>query len=540
MAVLVLVVGVVTFQLAVRPARAGATTTVAVAVTPAVAVAVAPAYTVEDLGVFTDGGGATLATGINAAGDVSGYGDHSGGGYTAFRWSNATLTDLGSLGCGSHGNGINAAGTVVGFSNVTCAESDKAEVESSGNSLVDIGNLAFRPTVAYAINTSGQIAGSSVTAHGTGRAFISGPGGTGLQQVDLLATNEPPGAQTLAALGVNDGGDVVGSAFFSDNACGSHDAPFLYTSGNGTIEELGGLNCSGEATAVNNSGVVVGFEGTYAFKWDGAIHDLGLPPGASFSQALAVNNPGTIVGASYATQLSPPEAWVYGAGGLRALNDLIDPALGWDLRVAAGINDSGQIAGYGAHNGQLHAFRLTPLAPHNLTGITVTPATPSIPKGATEQFTATGTYSDGTSSDLTGSVTWTSSYHPVATIDSTGLLSTIARGTTTVTATAGSVSGSTGVTVGPKRLVSLAITPANPTISAGAMQQFTSAGTYTDGSTVDLTVKGVWQSAKTKVAAIDMHSGLATAKKDGTSTITFRYNMVTATTTLTVGIPIGF
>jgi hypothetical protein len=43
------------------------------------------------------------------------------------------------------------------------------------------------------------------------------------------------------------------------------------------------------------------------------------------------------------------------------LNERIDPELGWELQVAAGINDSGQIAGYGLHNGQMHAFKLTPI-----------------------------------------------------------------------------------------------------------------------------------------------------------------------------------
>src|SRR5206468_6807618 len=40
--------------------------------------------------------------------------------------------------------------------------------------------------------------------------------------------------------------------------------------------------------------------------------------------------------------------------------------------------------------------------------IAVTPANPAIAKGTTQQFTATGTYSDARTQDLTGSVTWTS------------------------------------------------------------------------------------------------------------------------------------
>src|SRR5205085_8694003 len=44
-----------------------------------------------------------------------------------------------------------------------------------------------------------------------------------------------------------------------------------------------------------------------------------------------------------------------------------------------------------------------------LVSITVSPQTLSMPLGATQQFTATGTYSDGGFQDLTSTATWTSS-----------------------------------------------------------------------------------------------------------------------------------
>jgi probable HAF family extracellular repeat protein len=46
--------------------------------------------------------------------------------------------------------------------------------------------------------------------------------------------------------------------------------------------------------------------------------------------------------------------------GMQNLNELIDQSLGWVLREATGINDRGQIAGWGEFDGQEHAFRLTP------------------------------------------------------------------------------------------------------------------------------------------------------------------------------------
>ena len=82
------------------------------------------------------------------------------------------------------------------------------------------------------------------------------------------------------------------------------------------------------------------------------------------------------------------------------------------------------------------------------TSITVTPANTSIAVDSTQQFTATGTASDGATLDITSRVTWTSS-DPSVTFSSkkNGLATAVAAGTSTVTATLGDASGSTILTV---------------------------------------------------------------------------------------------
>ncbi len=70
-----------------------------------------------------------------------------------------------------------------------------------------------------------------------------------------------------------------------------------------------------------------------------------------------------------------------------------------------------------------------------------------MPKAATQQFVATGTYSDSSTADVTGSVVWSSSSPAIATMNSTGLATAVTLGNTTITATAGAVVGSTGLTV---------------------------------------------------------------------------------------------
>jgi hypothetical protein len=85
--------------------------------------------------------------------------------------------------------------------------------------------------------------------------------------------------------------------------------------------------------------------------------------------------------------------------------------------------------------------------------IQVTPANPAILVGRTRQFTAIGTYNDGTTQNLTAAVTWSSSNASVATISNapgtSGLATGVAPGLTTITATdpEGGVNGATTLRV---------------------------------------------------------------------------------------------
>jgi hypothetical protein len=82
-----------------------------------------------------------------------------------------------------------------------------------------------------------------------------------------------------------------------------------------------------------------------------------------------------------------------------------------------------------------------------LVSIAVTPANPSLTAGNTQQFSAAGTYSDSSTKDLTSFATWSTSNPAIATINSAGLASTASAGSTTITATAGNVSGVATLTV---------------------------------------------------------------------------------------------
>jgi hypothetical protein len=156
--------------------------------------------------------------------------------------------------------------------------------------------------------------------------------------------------------------------------------------------------------------------------------------------------------------------------------------------------------------------------PAALTAISVTPASASIAAGASQQFTATGTYSDGSTQDLSGSVLWSSSAASVASISSVGLVTGLAQGSTTIGAASGSISGSASLTITAAQLSSITLAPSVITLTTGTTQQFTATGLYSDGTTQDLTNSSTW--ASSGAPATVTSSGLATAAAMGSATIT--------------------
>lgn len=168
-----------------------------------------------------------------------------------------------------------------------------------------------------------------------------------------------------------------------------------------------------------------------------------------------------------------------------------------------------------------------------LTSIFVTPANSSLPAQIPQQFTATGTYSDSTAHDVTSLVTWNSSNTVVATISSSGLVTPVAVGTTTITATTGGISGNTNLTVTSATLSSIAVAPADINLAVQLTQQFVATGTFSDSTTHDLTSLVAWNSSAPTVAAISA-TGLATAVAQGKTTITATLGGISGTTTITV------
>jgi len=176
-----------------------------------------------------------------------------------------------------------------------------------------------------------------------------------------------------------------------------------------------------------------------------------------------------------------------------------------------------------------------------LMALDVTPAIPSIPAGLLQQFFATGTFSDGTTKDMTAEVTWNSTDAGVATVSnatgSNGLATTLVQGMATITAIFGNMSGSTLLTVTPATIIAIEVDPLDLSIPRGSIQQFTAAGILSDDAVIDLTPEVTWSSSATGVATVSNETGfegIATTITPGTATITAAYQGLAGSATLTV------
>lgn len=174
-----------------------------------------------------------------------------------------------------------------------------------------------------------------------------------------------------------------------------------------------------------------------------------------------------------------------------------------------------------------------------LSSLSISPANESIPKAIQQQFNATA--SVGTTQDYTGVVTWSSSNQSVATISnlagSQGLVSDVGVGSTTITATIGSVSTSTTLTLTAPIPASIAVIPSSASMQQGSTLGFTATARLTDGTSQDVTQSATWSSSNSGVVAVSnapTSQGLATAVGVGAATVTATLGTLTNSATVIV------
>jgi probable HAF family extracellular repeat protein len=180
-------------------------------------------------------------------------------------------------------------------------------------------------------------------------------------QVTDLSRHGVTGSVLRFGYSLNDLGQVIGTC---DNKSVENRlvnwTGFLWE--NGRMTDLGGRVTP---EAINNRGLIAGFRKTdppgYCFLLEGGtMRKLDLLPGISGADLTAINDRGQMVGDVRDAGGKTGRAVLWENGIPQDLNEQIAAVSGWVLKIALDINDRGQIVGAGQHDGEDHAFLLTP------------------------------------------------------------------------------------------------------------------------------------------------------------------------------------
>lgn len=307
-------------------------------------------YQVTDLGNL--GNRSADPWSLNDRGEVVGKASTAPGEPRPFFWSAATGM-INILPAGQPGTrpeawavGINNLGQVIGVRREDQHAVDRGFLWTAAHGMQDI--VVGEHVVS--INNAGQVLGGHGGFLVGERAFIWEQT-TGIRRIDAHGSLDA----------INDHAQVAGDDGIAYR--------WTETGGHELLGTLGGI--SSQAVAINNRGDVAGNSATadnggnsvgHAFLYDAnGMHDIGHLGGNS-TQAFGMNDFGWVVGHSYTTESPPVHAVLYD-GALHDLNDLIDPASGWDLRQSRDINNAGQIIALAVRDSEpwAHAVLLTPI-----------------------------------------------------------------------------------------------------------------------------------------------------------------------------------
>jgi probable HAF family extracellular repeat protein len=291
---------------------------------------------IKDLGTL--GGNHSLAIAINNRGQVVGFAQDAtpdpfsllyflAGGLTngtqtrGFLWQKGHMQDLGTLGGpDTQAFGLNERGQAIGISYINSTPNPATGVPTADpflwteeRGMIDLGTLGGVWGGAGSMNNQGQVLGTSSVAADPGACLNSMGSPTPTchpflwddgKLIDL--STETIGGNPVSANAINDAGEVVGQAIFSNQ--------FLH-----------------------------------AYRWrNGVATDLGTLPGDCFSEADAINARGQVVGQSLSCDFftsGKGSVFLWENGSMIDLNAFVPPGSGVQLAEGFAINDRGEIGG---------------------------------------------------------------------------------------------------------------------------------------------------------------------------------------------------
>jgi hypothetical protein len=347
---------------------------------------------------------------MNSSGMVVGYSapaqwaDRKGATATGFVYANGTLTPVGASGSLNIPLAVNSSGAVVGFTGndaplVLATPTEEPGFLFQDGVLQTLNAPGANMTFPTAINSSGQIAGIGVNATASPRVYETVLWNSGIPTV----IGSQSTSNFLWPDAINDGGEIAGQYHINNGYTNFN--PLLWASGQMQTPPFPPAISDAVVLALNASGAGAGWGSPFTLNYttpiryntDGTVNDLDTSDQLNIGYAVGtcINDAGEIAGFGGMSTvkfdyvntedvylepnpflsllpwypfnlLAPPTsdmlAFVFTGGVAYDLNTLIPSGSGWVLNDAVAINDAGQIAGTGFHNGLQRAFLLTPVS----------------------------------------------------------------------------------------------------------------------------------------------------------------------------------
>jgi subtilisin family serine protease/uncharacterized protein YjdB len=364
-------------------------------------------------------------------------------------------------------------------------------------------------TIAATGNNGVGVTGVNWSARVMPLKFITaaGTGGT----ADAIAAIDYAVANGARVINASWGGSFFSQALF-DTISAANTAGVLFVAAagnNGTDNDITpNYPASYDIPNIISVAATDNADALAAFSNFGATSvDLGAP-GVSILSTIPANGYASFSGTSMA---SPHVA------GVAALALSREPTLSVAGLKSALLNNTDPVAslpGRTVTGGRLNAFNTlssigAPVPPPPVV-ITVSPDSATVPVGGNIQFSATGS---------TTAYTWSVNSTAASITSAGGLLTGLASGIVTVTATdaTGNADSSANISI-----IQVQVTPASATLSTSATQQFTVAGGFPPYA---------WSSSNPAIASVDATTGLLTALAAGAVVLSVVDNIGAAAST---------
>ncbi len=381
-------------------------------------------------------------------------------------------------------------------------------------------------TIAAGVVTA-RAPGAAVVAAATADGALSATASVTVTDATLVSMAVTPGTVAMAA-GLTQ--QLTATGTFSDGTSQDLTATVGWTSTNVAVAAV--------SNAADSAGVVSGLApGTATIR--------ASLSGVNASAAVTISN-----AALRSIVVSGPTSLAKGMSAtFKALGTFTDGStkdvtslVAWSstnqgvVAVSSGGVATGLVVGGAnvvAQAGAISGSAAVTVTAVTLQSITVSPGSRTLPVGATQQFVATGVFSDQSSQNLTSQVTWKTSDAAVATISSAGLLTAMAQASNvTVTAALSGISGAANVTVSQAVVVGVLVTPPSTSVAKGTTTSYVATASYSDGSSQVVTGSASWSTASSSIATVA--AGVATGVGTGNTTVQASFGGYSGSAALTV------